>query len=463
MQHFPGNITIIIIIILSFSLISTLVFPLKETYGHAFLTSSNPSSSKSLASSPPEVDVFFSEPVDLRYSKLKILDENGKQVDTKELHYLKGDQSALSVMLPPLKDGVYTVSTTVLSQTDGHVTDNAFVFAVGEAVIPSNISSKISQKSVVYIPEALARFPTLVGQVMIIGGAFGTLWLWRPVNRIEGISFMISEVRKKIDKTLVSIFLIGSIILIVSDIAILVFQAQAISAGILDVIATRFGTVVLARTILSLAVFSISIAIFRTNRSTPQILTRGESVGILSLGLSLLLTTSMIGHAAANNQLSSIAIDFAHNLAASLWIGGVLYLGLVFTSKLQADNSLNQGQKIALISLIIPRFSVLVIIILGFIVFTGPFLLFILDNNLRQVLSSSYGYTLIVKLSLAVVMLAIGSYNQLSIQRKAQTYTSVAVSVSTNGKSREPNNPPEPNFDDGHYKKLAKKKNDGRD
>jgi copper transport protein len=460
-QHFSRNITIIIMIILSYSLISSLVFPLKETYGHAFVTSSSPSSSQSLASSPPRLDVFFSEPVDLKYSKLKILDENGKQVDTQELHYLNGDQSALSVMLPPLKDGVYTVSTTVLSQTDGHVTENAFVFAVGEAVIPTNISSKISQKSVVYIPEALARFPTLVGQVIIVGGAFSTLWLWRPVKRIEGISFMISEVRKKIDRALVSVFLIGSIILVVSDIAILAFQAQAISAGILDVIATRFGTVVLARTILSIAVFSISIAIFRTNQSTPQILTRGETVGILSLGLSLLLTTSMIGHGAANNQFSSIGIDFAHNLAASLWIGGVLYLGFIFTSKLQVDNSLSHAHKIALISLIIPRFSVLVVMILGFIVFTGPFLLYILDNNLQQVLSSSYGYTLIVKLSLAVVMLAIGSYNQLSIQRKAQTCTSVAVSLSTNGKSRELNSPPDPNFVDGHHKKWTK--NDGRE
>ena len=229
--------------VLSFIIISSLVFSLKETYGHAFVTSSNPSSSQSVASSPPEVDVFFSEPVDVKYSKLKILDETGKQVETAGLHHLKGDESALSVTLPHLKDGVYTVSTTVLSQTDGHVTDNAFVFAVGEAVIPSNITQNIAQKSVVYIPEALARFPTLVGQVIIVGGVFGTLWLWRPVNKIEAISLLISELRKKIDKRLVSIFLIGSIILLVSDIAILAFQAQAISAGILDVITTRFGMV----------------------------------------------------------------------------------------------------------------------------------------------------------------------------------------------------------------------------
>ena len=55
-----------------------------------------------------------------------------------------------------VKDGVYTVSTTVLSQTDGHVTDNAFVFAVGEAVFPANIT-RILPKNLLFI--SLKRWP----------------------------------------------------------------------------------------------------------------------------------------------------------------------------------------------------------------------------------------------------------------------------------------------------------------
>jgi copper transport protein len=435
------------------------MFPLKNTYGHAFVTSSNPSPSQSVSTSPTKVDVFFSEPVDLRYSKLKVIDQNGKQVDNKDIHHLNGDQSSLSVSLPQLNDGVYTVSTTVLSQTDGHVTDNAFVFATGEAAIPANISTASSQKSVIYIPEAISRFPTLVGQVVIVGCAFSTLWLWKPVNKIQGISSLIFEARRAIDKRLISVFLIASIILLVSDIAILTFQAIAISASILDVIATRFGMVLAARTILSLALLAISVLEFRTYRKASQILPKGEIVGILALGLSLLLTTSMIGHGAANNQFSSIGIDFVHNLAASLWIGGVIYLGFVFTSKLRDDTSLGKDHKVALLSLIIPRFSLIVVTILGFIVFTGPLLLLILDSNLGQVLSSLYGKTLLVKLALAVVMLAIGSYNQLSIQRDAQARSSIAISVSANGKSRDFDDPPNAEPAPGANKK-GKKKNE---
>lgn len=435
-QKLCKNVTVIILAVLSFSVFISYMFPLQNTYGHAFVTSSNPSASQSLSTSPTRVDVFFSEPVDLRYSKLKVIDQNGKQVDSKDVHHLNGDQSSLSVSLPQLNDGVYTVSTTVLSQTDGHVTDNAFVFATGEAALPANIPSSSSQ-SVVYIPEAISRFPTLVGQVIVVGCAFSTLWLWKPVSKIQGISLLISEARRIIDKRLVVVFLVASIMLVFSDIAILTFQAIALSASILDVISTRFGMVLLARSILSLALLAISVLEFRAYRKGSQILPKGEIVGILALGLSLLLTTSMIGHGAANNQLSTIGVDFVHNLVASLWIGGVIYLGFVFTSKLRDNVTLENDHKVALLSLIIPRFSLIVVTILGFIVVTGPLLLFILDSNLGQVLSSLYGKTLLVKLALGVIMLAIGSYNQLSIQRSAHAQISIAISVSTNGKSRD--------------------------
>jgi len=158
------------------------------SFGHAFVLSSNPSSSQSLAQSPQQVNVFFSEPVDLRFSHLKVLDSNGKEVDKGDVHHLQNDESTLTVSVPSLKDGTYTVSTNVLSQTDGHVTDNAFVFGIGEAVVvPKNLSASTTT-STLYLPEAIARFPTLVAQVMIVGAAFGTLWIWKPLSKISSLT-----------------------------------------------------------------------------------------------------------------------------------------------------------------------------------------------------------------------------------------------------------------------------------
>lgn len=424
-RHWNLLLIVFVLAIASFLICGTM----EKSYGHAFLTSSNPVASQSLSSPPGKMEAFFSEPVDIKYSQVKVLDPNGKEVDNKDIRHIDGDQSSLSVTLPRLEDGVYTVTTNVLSQTDGHVTKSAFVFAVGQATIPSNLSSTTSESSILYIPEAIARFPTLVGQVIIVGGAFSVLWLWRPFSKIQWLSVILLETRKNIDKRLVSLFLVGSIILVLSDFAIVVFQASAISATLLDVLTTRFGMVLVARIFLSLTLLGVSLFEFHRFRNSSTVLSKGEMTGIISLGITLLLTTSLIGHGAANNQFSSIAIDFVHNLTASIWIGGVIFLAFVLIPKLKGEHSINEYTKIAFLTILIPRFSTSVIVVLGFIVVTGPFLLYILENRFDLLISSLYGKTIIVKLTLATIMLALGAYNQLIIYRDSMKYTSEPMTV----------------------------------
>ena len=124
-------------------LLLMLVPTIPKSYAHSFVIKSNPSPSQSLTVSPARVDVYFSEPVDLRYSKLAVLDSNGNQIDNMDTKNINGDQMALSVTLPSsLKDGIYTVTTKVMSQVDGHVTDNAFVYGVGESGVSKNLSAR---------------------------------------------------------------------------------------------------------------------------------------------------------------------------------------------------------------------------------------------------------------------------------------------------------------------------------
>ena len=50
------------------------------------------------------------------------------------------DELSLIVTTPPLEDGVYTVSTKVLSKVDGHLVPGAFLFAVGDVVIDPSLT-----------------------------------------------------------------------------------------------------------------------------------------------------------------------------------------------------------------------------------------------------------------------------------------------------------------------------------
>ena len=320
-------------IVTSISLSAFTLPMISKAYAHAFVIGSDPFPSQSLPTPPSKIDVHLSEPVDIHYSLIKVLDSNGKQIDKKDGHYINGDHTTLSVTLPPgIKDGIYTVSTKMLSETDGHVTENAFVFGIGQVTIPNVIANGgNSQSSQFYLPEAIARYPSLVGQVIVVGGAFATLWLWKPVTKIDWFSDKIKEMRRMIDKRIAILMIIGSGILIASDFGMIYAEAKSIDVGIAEAIATKFGTVWIVRLVTSLVLISFSFLLFRNQGKNKGIITQTRIIyGLLGVGLIALLTTSLIGHGAALNPASiPLMIDFTHNVAASLWIGGIIYLAFV--------------------------------------------------------------------------------------------------------------------------------------
>jgi copper transport protein len=417
---------VIIGIISMLALLSSFPNGIPKAYAHAFTIRSDPSPSQSLPTPPTKVDVYFSEPIDLRYSAIKVLDAGGKQVDNNDERNIGGDPASLGVTLPSsgLKDGVYTVSTKVLSATDGHVVDNAFVFGIGQTAIPSgqHLNAQFGSQSQLYIPNAIARFPAYVGQVLVVGAAFASIWIWKPFSKVRWLNDTIAPLRKRIDRSLIILMVIGSAILVVSDFGIIYVQASDLGTGINEAIGTKFGSVWVMRTIESfiLLAFSLGIYLKRVRKSAFSISpSKEEVVSLLVIGLAILATTTLIGHGATSGQLLPIAIDFIHNLAASLWIGGIIYLAFIVAPTIKSADTLEENVKASTLSIIIPRFSTIPVTILGVIVVTGPFLLYFIENNLDVTLASLYGKWLIIKLSLAAIMIAIGGYNQRIIQRDA--------------------------------------------
>ena len=430
MIKFNGKLSFQIILIIA--IISSIVFVIPNipnSYAHAFVTKSDPAPSQSLSTQPSKVDVYFSDPIDIRYSQLKVLNSSGGEIQEKDQHYINNDESTLSVSLPPgLKDGIYTVTTKVLDQTDGHVTENAFVFAIGQ-VIPQNFVNPTSNNyQEISIPEAIARFPALVGQVMVVGASFATLWLWRPISRIPWLGYALAETRIKIDRHMIKLAVIGSVILLSSGFAMILVQAYSIDAGILDAISTKFGSIWIIRMIASAALFALSFTMYQKIKKSNAILPKSHVLGLLEIGLIVLVTTSLISHGAATGKILPLILDFIHNVVASLWIGGICYLAFIIMPKLK--QFVNENVSVPTISILIPRFSTITITILGAIVITGPFLLYSLENNLSLTLASTYGKILIIKLSLAATMIAIGAYNQMIIHRRAFNTTTILVAKS---------------------------------
>ena len=98
---------------------------ISTAYAHPYTAETIPSLTSNSPTGVTEVIVFFSEPVDIDFSHIKVLDSNGNQIDNRDTNYYE-DEKSLIVTTSPLEDGIYTASTKVLSKVDGHLVPDTF-------------------------------------------------------------------------------------------------------------------------------------------------------------------------------------------------------------------------------------------------------------------------------------------------------------------------------------------------
>lgn len=382
---------------------------------HPVYLDSEPKASQNVPSSPNEVNVYFSEPIELDYSKISVLGEDGSRVDKNDKHYVHGDTSTIGVSLQPsLAEGQYTVTTRVLSAVDGHVIEETFIFGVGTSIGPPPVEGRAQ----ILAPEyAASRFPGMVGQVMAVGAAFGALWLWKPLTRVPWLSERLAATKVAADRTMMKIVIIGAGLVLASGVAMIIVQAISIEASVQAAIATKFGNVWITRMLQAAILMGIAASVYRRIAKNNVSPSRGELYAIFIIGLAVLVTSSLIAHAAATEQVPAIVLDFFHNAAASIWIGGIILFGFAIVPKL-----LSMGEtkvQSAVLSILIPRFSTIVVTLLGISVITGPLLLAAIESDLSLTLASVYGQILAIKLGLAGAMILMGAYSQFVVQKRA--------------------------------------------
>ncbi len=388
----------------------------QQSFAHPVYLDSTPRAFQSVSATPGEVVVFFSEPIELSYSSIRVLGPDGSRVDMNDPHNAEGDTASIAAtMQPGLPEGEYTVTTKVLSAVDGHVIEETFIFGVGTTVQQPGPGGQ--QRDVLSPEESASRFPGMVGQVMVVGAAFASLWLWKPLARVPWLSNAIGQTRVAIDKNMMRLIIIGTGLILASGVAMIVVQAISIEAGIPEAIATKFGNVWVTRMLQSSILMGIAVAVYRKVAKSNASPGRAEMYAILILGLAVLVTSSLIAHAAATSQIFPIVLDFFHNAAASIWIGGLILLGFVAVPRILAiaDDRIRSSA----LAILIPRFSTVVVTLLGIAVITGPVLLFSLESDLSLTLASVYGQVLAIKLGLAGVMVAMGVYSQFVVQKRA--------------------------------------------
>ena len=377
---------------------------------HPFTEETIPSFSSNAPAGTTEVIVFFSEPVDIDFSEIKVFDTNGNQIDNKDTSYYE-DELSLIVTTPPLEDGVYTASTKVLSKVDGHLVPDAFLFGVGDVIIDPSLVEQEGPSELVFLPEAGARFPGIVGQTIVLGAVIASLIIWGTQNKQ-----LIKEELEKIEKfhhgKFMSITGIGLMLVFISDILMIAIQTIRLETSPFEAIQTYFGTIWLARMIITIILLGIWFWMDRR-----KILSKKNQIPMLVMSLALITTTSMIGHGAASGEMGALVLDYIHNLVAAVWIGGIFYF--VFTL-LPTFSLLKEKNREKMSLVLIPRFSIAFIISVGIVIVTGPTLMWFLESDVGLISESVYGQLIILKIVIAAIMVGLGGFFQFKVQKNAE-------------------------------------------
>ena len=98
-------------------------------WGHAALVRSTPAPRAMVARSPERVRLWFNEALEAKFAAVSVWDGQGQQIDQQDGLVGPEDPKALSVGIPTLGPGTYTVRYRVLS-VDGHVVEGSFRFTV---------------------------------------------------------------------------------------------------------------------------------------------------------------------------------------------------------------------------------------------------------------------------------------------------------------------------------------------
>ncbi len=409
-------------LIFFFLVFITSYFP-AQVYAHPIITDSNPKQFQSLENPPDRVTVYFSEPIVLPYSQISVIDSEGNRADEGSPENYNGDTSTISVPLKTgISEGTFTINTKVLSAVDGHVVDGSVVYSIGSGEADfSQVKSKTKDIfHILSIDNSLSRIPGYVGQIVIVGASFIFLWIQKPLSRYEWIKSLLQPNLYLIRRDLIKLIIIGNILVLFSIIATVLIQASAIGGSVWDVLTTEFGKIILIRLGLALILLGFLLFCYKKFKISKKEKDKvGYFIAIMCLGLSLLFTNSMISHSAALKSFGPILIDYFHGIAASFWIGGLIFLTFIFVSKIFLIK--DEELKAKIISMVIPRFSVIIIPVLGSISITGPILLWSIESNLSTTIASLYGKILIVKLILAAIMIILGGYHQFITEKRIST------------------------------------------
>jgi copper transport protein len=322
---------------------------------HARLLRTVPIDGAVLKSAPTSVRVLFADDVKAAPGIEAIRNGGGSVLEGTPR--VEAGHTLVVQLRGGLGDGDYTVLWRIRSD-DGHTLAGVLAFGVGAGRAPPQAA--LSANNGPSVQDVVSRFLFFAGLLTSVGAAF--------------FRFAVGAVPVRL--------LLGS--------SLLVFIGAS-GMGHDASLSTRFGTVMAVAAVLSglCAVLAAVAPIF------PSV----EPLTFVA-GLALLPLPTLAGHSLDRGRsLLEPVVDTLHVAGASVWLGGLVALGLSLRSPGDVKSTLRRFSNLALVSVLV-------------LVATGVTRAFGELSSLGQVWSTGYGRVLIVKTALLAALVAIGWLNR---------------------------------------------------
>jgi copper transport protein len=361
------------LLILLAIVLGMLIIAPPDTSAHANLESSAPAADSLLATPPQEIELTFSEPVDMSGVTVTAVDESGQPVKLDQPRLDPTNDRRVLVSSSDFSIGAYTVSWANRSLTDGHTLSGSFAFRVGGTDRAPAASTVEGQRPPAW--AVVLRWLAFLGTAPAVGMLL--LFADPRRRRIAQGGLAVAVVVTLLDPVLLSAFP----------------PQGSVGGSIIDAVrAEPTGWWVrLAGLVLALV---LSLVPWRSENWRLAV----GAAGLIGIG-GLALTSHASGR--ETYAWAATGVAFLHDAAVALWFGALALLVLAP----EADRVKELG---AFARRALPLAAVAVVAGLVNAGFIFP--------NIDTITSTDYGRVLISKAVIVALVLGLAAYHHLSLR-----------------------------------------------
>jgi copper transport protein len=349
---------------------------------HAELVKAWPAAGASLARSPGEILLTFTEHVDVSLSSIQLYDRKGRLVRSLGTPTgAPGPAPAMRALLTSvLPGGLYTVEWRAISSDDGHASAGVYVFGVRAKPVSAQQRSLSGITPGQAAASIAGRWLQYVGLVLLVGAAL-TSWVALGGRVTEPGQWLLRGA-----------WLVAAIGLFTSMLA---ERAITGSPSLLPMFLTPEGAALANEgKALVLCAAAVVVVFLWPHRVSLAI--------VSAVGAVTMLVHVFAGHAdaSASHRLLAVADQWVHMMGVGIWVGGLawLVLGLRDEDQTQRADSIRGFSGIATVTLVPVLLTGL---LRGIAEVASP----------SQLITTGYGITLLVKVALVLALVALGAVN----------------------------------------------------